>query len=179
MKRQRLTGLVALLALLLVVGGVSANGGPSVDWWAIAGGGGQSSDGGDVTLNDMLGQPFAGSASGPGAVSMHAGYWPCNAPAAITDAAATGLPATNDVQLTWSGSGVFDVWRGDSPYFSPGDSGSVLIGDDVTSPFTSTAVLGDPAVNYTFLVLAQSACGASGPSNRTAEFDFALTPGSS
>jgi len=39
-------------------------------------------------------------------------------------------------------------------------------------------VLGNPAVNYTFLVLAQNACGASGPSNRTAEFDFSLTPGS-
>ena len=34
------------------------------------------------------------------------------------------------------------------------------------------------ATNYSFLVLARNACGASGPSNRTAEFDFGLTPGS-
>ena len=52
------------------------------------------------------------------------------------------------------------------------------IGNDVTSPFTAAGVLGNPAINYTFLVLAQNGCGASGPSNRTAEFDFSLTPGS-
>lgn len=60
----------------------------------------------------------------------------------------------------------------------PGDAGSVQIGDDVPSPFTVAGVLGNPAVNYSFLALAQNGCGASGPSNRTAEFDFALTPGS-
>jgi len=38
-------------------------------------------------------------------------------------------------------------------------------------------MIGDPASNHYFLVLAQSACGVSGPSNRTGEFDFSLVPG--
>jgi hypothetical protein len=169
-------GLVGLLALLVVVGAVSANGGgPAVDWWVISGGGGPSS-GGNVALNDTLGQPVIGPASG-GNVTLHAGYWPCNLPAAVGDVVATKLTSA-DVRLTWSGSGVFDVWRGTSPYFTPGDADSVQIGAGVTSPFTAAGVLGDPAVNYSFLVLARNACGASGPSNRTAEFDFSLTPGS-
>jgi len=42
----------------------------------------------------------------------------------------------------------------------------------------AAGVLGNPAVNYSFLVFAQNGCGASGPSNRTAEFDFGLIPGS-
>jgi hypothetical protein len=175
MNRQLTTGLAALLALLLVVGGVGALGsGPAVDWWVISGGGAPSS-GGNVALNDTLGQPVIGPASG-GNVTLHAGYWPCNLPAAVSDVVATKLTSA-DVRLTWSGAGVFDVWRGTSPYFQPGDAGSVQIGAGVTSPFTAAGVLGDPAVNYSFLVLARNGCGASGPSNRTAEFDFGLTPG--
>jgi hypothetical protein len=53
----------------------------------------------------------------------------------------------------------------------------VQIGAGVTSPFTAAGVLGDPTTNYTFLVLARNGCGASGPSNRTGEFDFGLMPG--
>ena len=132
-----------------------------MDWWAISGGGAPSS-GGNVTLNDTLGQPMVGPWTG-GSVALNAGYWPCSLPAAVSGVAAAKLTGTTDVQLTWSGTGVFDVWRGASPYFAPGDAGSVQIGNDVTSPFTAAGVLGNPAVNYTFLVLAQNACGASGP----------------
>ena len=176
-----------VLVLLLAVSGVSAQGsGPVVDqsprdlmsqgdWWVISGGGAPSS-GGNVTLNDTLGQPIVGPAGG-GSTALNAGYWPCNTPAAVSGVAATKLNTT-DVRLTWSGTGAFDVWRGTSPYFAPGATGSLPIGDDVTSPFTAAGVLGNPAINYTFLVLAQNGCGASGPSNRTAEFDFSLTPGS-
>jgi len=178
MNRQLTAGLAGLLVMLVIVGTVSANGsGPAVDWWVIAGGGAPTS-GGNVTLNDTLGQPTAGSTSG-GNVTLHAGYWPCNLPAAISDVAAARPTGTNDVRLTWSGSGVFDVWRGTSFDFAPGATGSLQIGNDVTSPFTAADVLGNPAINYTFVVLAQNGCGASGPSNRTAEFDFSLTPGSS
>ncbi len=177
MNRQLASGLVALVIAALGIGVVLANGGgPAVDWWVISGGGAPSG-GGNVMLNDTLGQPVVGDSSG-GSVALHAGYWPCNMPAAVSDVAAARLTGTNNVQLTWSGTGVFDVWRGTSPYFAPGDTGSVQIGNDVTSPFTAAGVLGNPAINYSFLVLAQNACGASGPSNRTAEFDFSLTPGS-
>jgi hypothetical protein len=167
---------VALVVLLIGAGMALAQGsGPAVEWWVVAGGGAPSS-GGNVTLNDTLGQPVVGDASG-GSVTLHAGYWPCNTPAAVGDVVAAKLNST-DVRLTWSGTGVFDVWRGTSPYFTPGDAGSERIGAGMTSPFTAAGVLGDPATNYTFLVLAQNACGSSDPSNRTAEFDFSLTPGS-
>ncbi|MCX6032813.1 MAG: hypothetical protein NT169_26450 [Chloroflexi bacterium] len=112
-----------------------------------------SAPGGTVALNDTLGQPVVGDAgggSGPAAVSLRAGYWPCFAAAAVNNVAAAKLTGTNNVQLTWSGTGVFDVWRGTSPYFAPGDSGSVQIGNDVTSPFTAAGVLGNPAINYTY-----------------------------
>ncbi|MBM4461677.1 MAG: hypothetical protein FJ011_28625 [Chloroflexi bacterium] len=167
--------MIGLLVLLVAVGAVSAQGGPAVDWWVISGGGAPASGAG-VTLNDTLGQPVIGPSAG-GSVALHAGYWPCNLPAAVSDVVAAKLNSS-DVRLTWSGTGIFDVWRGASPYFAPGDSGSLQIGDDVTSPFTAAGVLGNPAVNYTFLVLAQNGCGASGPSNRTGEFDFDLIPGS-
>lgn len=168
----------AISSLLLAAAALTVSaqsGGPAVEWWVIADGGAPSS-GGNVTLNDTLGQPVIGPSSG-GNVTLHAGYWPCRLPAAVGDVVAARRPGANDVQLTWGGSGLFDVWRGTSPYFTPGDAGSERIGDDVTSPFTATGVLGSPAVNYSFLVLAQNGCGASGPSNRTGEFDFALTPG--
>ena len=60
MNRQLTAGLAGLLVMLVVVSAVSANGsGPSVDWWVISGGGAPSS-GGNVTLNDTLGQPIIG-----------------------------------------------------------------------------------------------------------------------
>ncbi|MCX6032818.1 MAG: hypothetical protein NT169_26475 [Chloroflexi bacterium] len=175
-----------VLALLVAASGASADSGPAVDqsprdlmsrgdWWVIAAGGAPSSGTG-VALNDTLGQPMSGTSSGSG-LALNAGYWPCNLPTAISNVTTTKL-SSSDVQLTWSGTGVFDVWRGTSPYFAPGDAGSVQIGNDVISPFTAAGVLGNPAVNYTFLVLTQNGCGASGPSNRTAEFDFGVTPGS-
>ena len=161
MNRQLTAGLAGLLVMLVIVGAVSANGsGPSVDWWAISGGGAPSSGTG-VTLNDTLGQPIVGSSSGGSAV-LNAGYWPCNAPAAVSDVAAAKLTST-DVQLTWSGTGTFDVWQGTSFDFAPGATGSLQIGNDVTSPFPAAGVLGNPAINYTFVVLAQNGCGASGP----------------
>ena len=176
MNKQLTAGLAGLLGMLVIVGAVSANGsGPAVDWWVISGGGAPSSGTG-VTLNDTLGQPITGDSSG-GSAALNAGYWPCNLPAAVSSVAAAKL-TSSDVRLTWSGTGVFDVWRGTSPYFQPDDLGSIRIGNDVTSPFTAAGVLGNPAINYTFLVLARNGCGASGPSNRTAEFDFNLTPGS-
>jgi len=178
MNKHFAVGMGGLLALVLTFGGVSAQGsGPAVDWWVIASGGAPAS-GGTVTLNDTLGQPIIGPASG-GNATLNAGYWPCNLPAAISDVAAARPTGTTDVRLTWSGTGVFDIWQGTNPYFRPGDTGSTQIANDVTSPFTVSGVLGNPASDYTFVVLAQNGCGASDPSNRTAEFEFTLTPGSS
>jgi len=45
----------------------------SVDWWVFGSGGGPSS-GGEISLNDTIGQPVIGSSSG-GDVNLQAGYW--------------------------------------------------------------------------------------------------------
>lgn len=81
-------------------------------------------------------------------------------------------------QFTWSGSGLFDVWQSGDPYFNAGDAGSSQVGDDVNSPYSVPNVIGNPASNHYFLVLAQNGCGVSSPSNRTGAFDFSLVPGS-
>ncbi len=63
----------ALLTCLLVVGGTLAQGTPTINRWVISGGGAPSS-GGNVTLNDTLGQPIIGPSSS-GNVWLGAGYW--------------------------------------------------------------------------------------------------------
>ena len=63
----------ALLLCLLVVGGTLAQGGPTSNRWVISGGGAPSS-GGNVALNDTLGEPIIGPSSG-GNVWLGAGYW--------------------------------------------------------------------------------------------------------
>jgi uncharacterized repeat protein (TIGR01451 family) len=63
-----LVGCVVLLSAALARAAV-----PEIGWWVL-GSGGAPSSGGDVTLNDTLGQPVIGPSSG-GDVSLHAGYW--------------------------------------------------------------------------------------------------------
>lgn len=63
----------AVLCFLLVGSGVLAQGSAAIAWWVI-GGGGAPSSGGNVTLNDSLGQPIIGPSSG-GNVWLEAGYW--------------------------------------------------------------------------------------------------------
>jgi len=78
-KPKRVAFLLALILLLAVVGVAYALGGtPAIEWWVISSGGGSSS-GGDVTLEDALGQPVVGSssASSPGGdIVLEAGYQP-------------------------------------------------------------------------------------------------------
>ena len=73
--KQLAIALAGLLLCLLVVGGTLAlaQGTPTINRWAISGGGAPSS-GGNVTLNDTLGQPIVGPSSG-GNVWLGAGYW--------------------------------------------------------------------------------------------------------
>lgn len=62
------------LAMLLSVGGVALGAsGPAIDWRVIAGGGAPAS-GGNVTINDSIGQPLIGSSSA-GNVGLGSGYW--------------------------------------------------------------------------------------------------------
>jgi hypothetical protein len=73
MNKQLAIALVGLLCGLLVVGGALAQGTATINWWVIAGGGAPSG-GGQVTLNDTLGQPIIGPSSS-GNVWLGAGYW--------------------------------------------------------------------------------------------------------
>jgi hypothetical protein len=184
---KRTARLAALLALLLVLPlsprllaelAQAQSGGPyNLTWSTSDGGGAMFSAGGSYSLGGTIAQPDAGAALSGGTYTVVGGFWQCFTPDAVTGVVIARLDAS-DAQLTWSGADVYDVWRSTDPYFDAGDPGSLQIGDDVTSPFTASGVLGAPAVNYYFIVLAQDACGASGPSNRTGEFDFDLAPGS-
>jgi hypothetical protein len=96
----------------------------------------------------------------------------------------------NNVVLTWQHAAQntsYQVWRGVTPYFTPVGDGAANIGDGATGNCNNaggtitcvdTAVLGDPATNYFYLVRSLNAAGAAADSNRVGEFDFALQPGS-
>lgn len=73
MSKQLASALAGLLLCLLVVGGTLAQGTAIIHRWVISGGGAPSS-GGNVALNDTLGQPIIGPSSG-GNVWLGAGYW--------------------------------------------------------------------------------------------------------
>ncbi len=73
---RRLLALGLLAALLVVAAQALASplaNGPAIDWWVVAGGGGHAA-GGNITIDDTLGQPIAGPSAG-GTVSLGAGYW--------------------------------------------------------------------------------------------------------
>jgi hypothetical protein len=72
-KRYTITLAAALLAGLVLVSVALAQGTATINRWVISGGGAPSS-GGNVSLNDSLGQPIVGPSSG-GNVSLGAGYW--------------------------------------------------------------------------------------------------------
>ncbi|MBU0492844.1 MAG: hypothetical protein KKB13_13430, partial [Chloroflexi bacterium] len=97
--------IAGLAALVLAAGAVLAEGGAAaLDWWVIAGGGAPATGSG-VALNDTLGQPIVGlssGGSGPGAVSLGAGYWYGAAPAtAVTLHSFIATPQDQTIVLTW------------------------------------------------------------------------------
>lgn len=112
-----------------------------------------------------------------------------SAPAAVDDLAAQRV--SNGVKLTWThvGGSVdhYEVWRSESPYFTPGAAGSTKISGNLPPPaspgtameFTDTAShAGNPDVQDYYVVLAVGANGQPSPaSNRVGAFDFRLTPG--
>jgi hypothetical protein len=67
--------LLAVLALLLVLGGLAlaGGGGPSLDWYVIGSGGGPVASG-QVDLDATIGQAVAGTTSA-GGYSLCSGYW--------------------------------------------------------------------------------------------------------
>jgi hypothetical protein len=72
-----LAGLLFAVAFFAGHGALAQGSGPVVEWWVVAGGG-TSSDGtgGEVVLQDTLGQPVVGPSSGAGGhVALSTGYW--------------------------------------------------------------------------------------------------------
>lgn len=109
---------------------------------------------------------------------------PCATP--VPPAAVTGMLDDSAVVLTWShatANDAYEVWRGQQPYFVPGDSGSAKVGDvtlagGMTLSFTDPQGAGDPAANHIYVVRGANACGAvSETGSRSGVFNFALVTG--
>jgi hypothetical protein len=94
----------------------------------------------------------------------------------------------NDALLTWTHDSAFSsyqVWRSTQIYFTPGDNCAAppagqacVVVPAPGSSHTHTGAVADVVNNYAYLLLGVSATGQrSSPSNRVAEFDFGLTPG--
>lgn len=167
--------LPALLLAFLMGGSASADSGPTVDWWVIANGGGPTT-GGNVTVNDTLGQPIIGTAGGSAALS--AGYWvTCRAAAAVAPAVSVAVSGA-DVVLTWGGNAAnakYQVWISENPYFDPANPGSVTPVIQTATTFTDGGAAGS-LTNHFYVVRGVNGCGAaSGNSNRMGEFTFGLT----
>ena len=71
-KRTTQLLIIGLLSLL-IAGTAFALSIPTVDWW-VFGGVGARSIGGDIAINDTIGQSMIGSSTG-GDITLEAGYW--------------------------------------------------------------------------------------------------------
>ena len=72
----------------------------------------------------------------------------------------------------------YQVWRDTSPYFTPaGDPVATLAATGGPLKYEDANRIGDPDVNYFWVVRGVIAGGASGVSNRVGEFDYRLAPG--
>ena len=191
MKRPIFAVLIAGLALLLTTaGGASAGSDPENPWWVIAGGGGSAS-GGNITLDDTLGEAIIGASAGDG-VALDAGYWQqLYGPAAVTGLRAIVVIETSQrkVRLEWTAVGsdtvghtiagvTYNVYRDQNlPYFPPGASSATgLTSPTWTDPDATVLTL--PAHGTYYVVEAVYNGLTAAPSNRVGACVFALVPGS-
>jgi len=111
----------------------------------------------------------------------------CTAPAAVTNLIIS--QNNGNAALNWDDipeADHYEVWWSfTDPYFTPGEDCSAATNCEVSNNphyIHTTGGLGDPQQNFTYVVRAVSECGSSqsdGPlSNRAAEFDFSIQPGS-
>jgi hypothetical protein len=178
-RRMLIPLLLALLVTLLGSGRALAASGPAVDWWVIAGGGALSNNGGNVTLNDTLGQPIIGRSDG-GSTALKAGYWVGCAAAPAVVAVVIVTRDAADVVLNWDANpndAQYQVWISTNPYFDPDHPGGVMPILWPASPYRDTGAAAS-LVNHFYVVRGLNPCAtASGNSGRTGEFTFGLTPG--
>ncbi len=81
----------------------------------------------------------------------------------------------------------YEVWRSNTPFFTPGEAGSEQVGSDIPTPHVAGAPLqatglphslGNAAQNDYYLIIAVDTVGqTSAVTQRLGAFDFALTPG--
>lgn len=96
----------------------------------------------------------------------------------------TLFPTGHTLDLTWNniGAAAYEVWQvSNDPYFEP--STSCAASPTACTTTTQTNHLfaegwGNPATNYTYLIVAPNTCGNAQTTIRQAVFNFALTPGS-
>ncbi|HEY53942.1 MAG TPA: hypothetical protein G4N94_10840 [Caldilineae bacterium] len=89
-------------------------------------------------------------------------------------------------ELSWTHLGAnthYEVWRDVSPYFDPAQGEGTLV-DTVeavagTNTFPDADRIGDPAVNYFWVVRGKVGSSVSAPTAPVGEFDYSLTAGTS
>jgi serine protease AprX len=109
----------------------------------------------------------------------------CQAPGAVTGAAIAAVRAST-LELSWSpvsGATGYEVWDSvNAPYFTPAPGTSCAADPRcavVTDRTDTLVATGGPDSNHTYFILSNHRCGATStvPSNRVAEFSFAIVPG--
>ncbi len=89
----------------------------------------------------------------------------------------------NDVILSWNAtSDSYEVWRSETPYFTPADASSVkLTADGYTSTSYIDTGAGDGQTDYFYKVIARNSCGgaSSDREDHDAIFSYPLVPGAS
>ncbi|MCU0507023.1 MAG: C39 family peptidase [Anaerolineae bacterium] len=126
---------------------------------------------------------WGGSYTGLPMESVSIARLACPAAGNVTNLAIT--KATNpNVTLSWSpvaGAAQYEIWSANNaPFFTPGAncaSPAPFACQVITGSSLTTAALGSTANNYTYVAKAINTCGnrSASLSNRTAEFEFALT----
>jgi hypothetical protein len=129
------SGAIALAILLIAALLFSAHwavaaplAGEAIDWW-VHGGGGAPSGGGDIALNDTLGQPIIGDSSS-GEVGLGAGYWAgALRPTGVTLARFEAAGNVGWVQIAWVTAQEvdllgFNLYRGATPDAAPAGEGA-------------------------------------------------------
>jgi hypothetical protein len=90
----------------------------------------------------------------------------------------SGSKSESNVVLSWtaaSGATGYRIYRGTTPYFHAGTPYATT----GALTYTDTGVMGDPAINYYYLVRAYSSGGETQCANRVGAFEYQLTAGPS
>ena len=98
-------------------------------------------------------------------------------------AVSTLFPTNHTLDLTWNdiGAAAYELWQvSHDPYFEPSTSCASSPNSCTSTTATNhlfTDGWGNPATNYTYLIVAPNTCGNAQTTIRKSVFNFALTPG--